>query len=173
MPTQRKIFTVQNLTEKFKEAKGLVLTDYRGLNVEQINELRAKVKKVGGQFEVVKNTLLGLAAQNAKTKIDPKILKEPTGVLWLDKNTLKPLKAFFQFIQATDSPKVKFGLLAGVKTSVERLKELASLPTKEELQARLVWILRSPAYSLVNALTWNQKKLLFVLKNIKGGEKDG
>lgn len=173
MPTQRKIFTVANLGEKFKQAKGLVLSDYSGLNVSQMNELRQLVLQAGGEFEVVKNTLLNLAAKNAKVTIAPEALQMPTAALWLYENQIKPLKAFFQFVDQNLSPKPKFGLVEGMAITVERLKELASLPTKKELQAKLTATLKSPLFGLNQVLNWNQQKLVFVLKSIKGGEKNG
>ena len=168
MPTQRKIFTVQNLTEKFKQAKALVLTDYQGLKVEQINALRATVKKAGGEFEVVKNTLLHLAAaENSQFPASTLQLKGPTAVLWAYSDDPAPLKALDVFIRKTALPKIKIVFWEQEPISLERFRELAELPTRPELEAKLVNILNSPALGLVNALNWNIKKLLFILKEVK------
>ena len=169
MAKQDKVYTVQNLTEKLKQAKAVVLADYHGLKVSQLAELRQNIKKNGGEFEVIKNTLLDRAAEESKIKIDPEALQGPTAVLQAYEDQISPLKTLVDFIKANDLPKIKFGLLDQVATPIEKIKQLASLPTKEELKAKLVNTLQSPLYGLDNALNWNLKKLVFVLKT-KGGE---
>lgn len=172
MPTSRKIYTVQNLAEKLKQAKAVVLADYHGLNVSQLSELRQKVKKTGGEFEVVKNTLLSRAADETKIKIEPEVLQGPTAVLWAYEDQITPLKVLMDFVKTNGLPKVKFGLLDKIAVSLEKIKQLASLPSKEELKTKLVGNLQSPLYGLTNALNWNLRKLVFILK-AKGGEKNG
>ena len=169
MPTQRKIFTVQNLTQKLKDAKALVLADYRGLTVAQMANLRQEVKKAGGEFEVIKNRLFGLAAKEAKVAIAEEVLTGPTAALWAWEDEIGPIKVLDGFAQKAGLPKIKFGLFGGKQISLERITQLARLPTKEELRARLVATLQSPTFGLMNALNWNVKKLVYVLK-AKGGE---
>lgn len=164
MPTQRKIFTVQNLTQKLKDAKALILADYRGLNVAQMAELRREIKKAGGELEVVKNTLLNLAFRGGKWEIESGKLTGPTAALWIYQEDPAPLKALDEFIQKTDLPKIKFGFWDGQLISIKRIKELASLPAMEELRGKLVSILRSPTSGLVNALEWNIRRLICVLR---------
>lgn len=171
MPTSKKIFTVQNLTEKLKQAKSLVLTNYQGLNVSQMAELRQEIKKTGGEFEVVKNSLLNLAIKEGlpKTAIEASLLQGPTAVLWIYEENTTPLKTLDDFIKKTELPKVKLGFWNGEIMSGERLKELTHLPSLQELRAKLVGTLQSPPYRLANALNWNLRKLILVLK-AKGGE---
>lgn len=172
MAKQDKVYTVQNLVEKLKQAKTVVLTDYHGLKVSQINELRQNIKKEGGEFEVVKNTLLNRAANETKIKIEPDVFKGPTAVLWAYEDQISPLKTLVNFIKINELPKIKFGLLNQMATPIERIKQLANLPSQEELKAKLVFTLQSPVYGLNNALSWNLRKLVLVLK-AKGGEQNG
>lgn len=167
MVPQRKIFTVQNLTQKLKDAKALVLADYRGLSVLQMADLRAEVKKGGGELEVVKNRLLGKAAKEAKVAISDEALTGPTAACWAWEDEIGPIKALHQFAQKTGLPKIKFGVFAGKITPLERIAQLASLPTREELKRKLINVLSSPTTGLVNALNWNAKKLVYILKAIK------
>jgi len=169
MPTSKKIFTVQNLTQKLKDTKTLVLADYRGLSVSQMADLREEVKKAGGELEVVKNRLLGRAAKEAKVTIADEVLTGPTVALWAWENEIKPIKALYDFSQKAGLPKIKFGLFEGKAVSLERVKELASLPSLNELKLKLVNTLQSPTFGLTNALNWNVKKLLHTLR-AKGGE---
>jgi large subunit ribosomal protein L10 len=69
MPNQKKIFAVDNLAAKIKDAKAVIFTDYRGLNVAQMQKLRQAVRKVGGKLEVAKNTLLKIALEKNTSKI--------------------------------------------------------------------------------------------------------
>ncbi|HUV43164.1 MAG TPA: 50S ribosomal protein L10 [Patescibacteria group bacterium] len=171
MVKQDKVYTVQNLTEKLKQAKAVVLADYHGLKVSQMAELRRNIKKNGGEFEVIKNTLLGRAAEESQIKIEPDVLQGPTVVLWAYEDQISPLKTLVDFTKANNLPKIKFGLLDQVIIPVEKIKQLASLPSKEELKAKFVGVLQSPLYGLNQALSWNLKKLVFILK-AKGGEEN-
>lgn len=190
MPASRKIFSVQNLAEKFKQAKALVLTDYSGLKVGQINELRKEIKKAGGEFEIVKNRLLGLAMKESKfSGLDPELkLIGPTAAMWVYQDDFSLLKILVNFVKKTELPKIsgacsfrisgacssriKFGFWDGKMISIERIKELASLPGMPELRNKLVGTLQSPIYGLTRDLKWNIQKLVLVLKVIKpkGGE---
>jgi len=169
MPNTKKILTVQNLTEKFKQAKGVIFADYSGLKVSQINELRSKIKKSGGEFEVVKNALLRLAGENSKHEIQNSKLSGPTATLWLYSEDFSPLKAFEEFRKQTELPRIKFGFWGEEEISEEKIRELASLPGISQLRAQLLASLQSPPFRLANALSGNLKKLILVLK-AKGGE---
>ena len=174
MPNQKKIFTVANLTQKIKDAKSLILADYQGLSVAQINRLRDQIKAVGGEFEVVKNRLLKIASDEAKIELDDQVLTGPTAILWAWENELEAIKTLENFAKENNSPKIKSGLFEGKIISAEKIKQLAQIPGKKELQAKLVGALCSPAYGLVNSLSWNLKKLVYVLsEKAKGGEDHG
>jgi large subunit ribosomal protein L10 len=169
MVAQRKIFNVQNLTQKLKDAQALVLADYRGLTVAQMADLRARIKKAGGEFEVVKNRLLGRAAKEAKVEITDKALEGPTAALWTWEEKIEPIKALHQFAEEFGLPKIKFGIFGQEITPLERIKQLATLPSSEELKAKLVGTLKSPTFRLTRTLNSNVSKLILILK-AKGGE---
>jgi len=172
MANTKKIFTVQNLAEKFKQAKGLILSDYSGLNVDQINKLRGEIKKAGGEFEVVKNNLLRLAAKNSQLfSISNFQLEGPTAALWLYNQDFSPLKVLDNFIRQTELPKIKFGFWEGEEIAQERISELANLPGKEQLRAKLVGLFQSPLSQFLRVLNFNTAKLIFILKTkAEGGE---
>ena len=169
MKKSQKFFTVDNLKEKLKAAKALILTDYSGLKVDQINQLRQNIKKSGGEFEVVKNTLLSKASENSDLKIEKDKLEGNTAALWLYSDDLAPLKALDVFIKKNDLPKFKFGFWDKSLIEMEKIKELASLPGLAELQARLVSFLKAPLSGLTYNLKGNLFKLVYLLKT-KGGE---
>ncbi|MGB9911701.1 MAG: 50S ribosomal protein L10 [Microgenomates group bacterium] len=170
MPNTQKIFAVQNLQEKVKEAKGIILTDFSGLKVDQISQLRREIKKSGGEFEVVKNNLLRLALENSSFKNIT--LEGPTAVLWLYQDDPSPLKILKKFIDQTELPKIKFGFWQKELLDEEKIKSLASLPGINELRGQLVSLLKTPLYRLSSSLNYNLWKLLVILKTKaeKGGE---
>jgi len=169
MKKAQKFFTVDNLKEKLKTAKALILTDYSGLKVEQINQLRQDIKKNGGEFEVVKNTLLNKASENSELKIEKNKLEGNTAALWLYSEDLSPLKALDAFIRKNELPKLKFGFWDKGLIEAEKIKELASLPSLDEMRVKLVGFLKSPLSGLTYNLKGNLFKLVYLLKT-KGGE---
>ena len=170
MKKQDKIFTVENLVQNLKEAKTTVLADYRGLTVGQMTKLRSQIKKSGGQLLVVKNTLLKRALEEAKLPV-PSDLTGPTAVALGFEDEVAIVKTIFDFAKETSLPSFKIGIWKDKLLSKEELGELGQLPGKEILFGKLLSLLVSPSYRLVNLLTVNQKKLVYVLsQKAKGGE---
>ena len=169
MKKSQKIFTVDNLSEKLKQAKSLIFADYSGLKVVEINKLRQEIKKAGGEFEVIKNTLLTKASQGNEWQIEEEQLKGPTVALWIYNDDISPLKILDKFIKKNELPKIKFGFWNKEMINEERIIQLANLPGIEEMRARLTGFLKSPLYRLTTNLNSNVLKLLYLLK-AKGGE---
>lgn len=172
MPSQKNINEVEKLKDQIKKAKTVVLTDYKGLNVDKLTKLRQKIKNVGGEFKVTKNTLLKIALKNTRCSIKNQhpVLGElsgPTAILFSFEDELTPLKTLYDFAQENELPKIKFGFLEDRLVEQDRLIELAKLPSKKDLQAKLVGVLNSPTYGLVYVLKANINNLVGVLKQIK------
>lgn len=164
MKKTEKIYQVENLEEKIKQAKAIAFASYQGLNVDQITSLRKDIKKAGGEFEVAKNTLLTRAFK--KTGLDlSEPLKGPNAVVWAYENETSPFKALADFSKTNETLKIKHGFLGEETISLEKIMHLASLPSMDELRAKLVGGLSSPISGLHNALSWNLNKLILVLKN--------
>jgi large subunit ribosomal protein L10 len=174
MKKTQKIFTIDNLKEKVKQAKALILTDYSGLDVDKINELRFGIKKAGGEFEVIKNSLLHLASKEAQITIEKDQLQGPTAALWIYEDDLAPLQELNKFMKANELPKIKFGFWDKELISIERIKELANLPGLEELKVKLVGILKAPIFGLTLNLKGNLNSLVYLLKarkeKMEGGD---
>ena len=169
MKKSQKFFTVDNLKEKIKATKALILTDYSGLKVDEINQLRQDIKKNGGEYEVIKNTLLYKASENSDLKFEKDKLEGNTAALWLYSDDLSPLKALDTFIKKNNLPKLKFGFWDKDLIEVEKIKELANLPGLEELRGKLIGFFKSPLFGLTYNLKSNLFKLTYLLK-AKGGE---
>lgn len=180
MATTKKTQIVQDLIEKLKKAKSLVLTDYSGLSVPQQQTLRNKIKEVGGEFTVTKNTLLKLAFQNSqfpilkesrKAGISNFQLTGPTATIFAYEDEIGPIKTLVEFSQEFDLPKIKIGFFEGKTIEKEAILELAKIPSKKELEAKLVYGLNSPIINLTNILFSDLRNLALIISNLgKGGE---
>lgn len=166
MKKSEKIFFVQDLTAKLKEAKGITLIDYQGLTVSQINKLREKVKEAGATLNVVKNRLLKRALLKAGIKQDEEITS-PTALILAQKDEIGPLKAILESFRQFELPKFKFGFLGSDRIEAERLTQLAQLPSRDQLLAQLTATLAYPTKKLVYNLNFNQQKLVLILSKLK------
>ena len=173
MKKQEKVFAVKKLTEKIKEAKSIVLADYRGLKANQANALRSQIKKMGGEVQIVKNTLLLRSLAEAgllpESKGDDQVLKieGPTIALLANNDEITALKAFLAFGKNADLLTLKAGFIEGKLLEKEALSRFAALPGKAELRAMLVGLLAQPTQKLVYNLNFNLQKLVIILGQVK------
>ncbi|HLD11445.1 MAG TPA: 50S ribosomal protein L10 [Patescibacteria group bacterium] len=169
MKTQQKKDIVKGLTEKIKKAKSIVFSDYLGLKVLQMQQLREKLATLDAELSISKNTLIKRAINEAKLedgeKVDP-VLQGPTAVLLSYKDEIAALKQLVTFAKDNELPKVKGGYLGTTFLSLEEVKKLSTLPSREMLLGKVVGGLSSPLYGLVNALSWEPKRLVWTLTQI-------
>jgi large subunit ribosomal protein L10 len=164
----QKIEKTAKLSQSVKDSKVIVLTDYTGLNVSQINDLRSKIKEAGGTFEVSKNTLLRIALgldKDSKSELAEK-LNGPTAVLFGMADEVAAVKALVQFSKANGLPNIKLAVLGDQTISPEEVSKLANLPAKEILIGKLLGQLNAPITSLVFVLQGNTRKLVYLLSEI-------
>lgn len=164
MPAQKKIEKVADLSDKLNRSKSVVLTDYRGLTVSQLDDLRKKVEAAGAEFEVTKNTLLSRSL--GEKEVPAEALEGPTATLFAYQDEVAPLKALSDFIKANSLPVIKVGFLGKELLDAVRVSELAKLPSREVLLGKLVGSLKGSQYGLVNALSGNMRKLVYALGSV-------
>jgi large subunit ribosomal protein L10 len=163
---------VASLKEKFDKAGSAVLTDYHGLSVAQMQELKKELKTSDAEFSVAKNTLIARASKVASKDIPQENLEGPTAILFSFGDTIAPIKKLAEFIKKYDLPTIKSGLFEGKILTKEGVVELSKIPGRDELYAKVVGSLGSPIYGLVNTLNGNLRNLVYILKQIessKGG----
>lgn len=169
----KKIEIVAELSEKFGKAKAVVFTDYQGLTHKQLEGFKKALKPLQAEYIVAKNSLLTLALNESKLKLNPpaggkKHLQGQTGTLFLYGDILSPLKALAKIIKELNLPSVKFGIMDRKGfVSGEQILKLSTLPTREVLLTQLVAGLKSPIFGLHRALNWNLQKLVLTLKQIE------
>lgn len=167
MPTKQKIATVEHLAQQMQAAKAVVFADYRGLTVNQIQELRKALAQHDATLEVTKNSLMGIAAKKAEREVEAEVLHGPTATLFAFGDEVAPLKALVDFAKERELPTVKAGFLGSVKLSAQQVNALAALPSRDVLIAKTVGSIKSPLNGLVNVLQGNTRGLVYALAAIR------
>ena len=138
---QEKQAIVDELRSKLEGSKAAILTDYRGLKVTEITELRHKLKEEGVEYRVVKNSLTRLAVQGTAVSALEDHLSGPNALALCYEDELTPAKLLLDYAKGNDKLEVKAGVLAGRLMLQEDMKKIVNLPSKEELQAQLLGII--------------------------------
>lgn len=158
---------VERIAQAFKEAEISILVDYKGLNVLKMTELRTLLRKEGIQIEVVKNTLMERASEGTDAALLKDFFKGPNALILSKKDPVAPAKVLVNFLKDNDRLEIKAGVLSGKLLSPEDIKQLAKLPSKEELLGKLVYTLNAVPTSLVNVLSGVPRAFVNVLNAIK------
>jgi len=158
---------VKELTDKFTSAKSLVITDYLGLNVAEMTELRSKLREAGVEFKVVKNTLATIAANDVEMDEMTKYFSGPTAIAFGEEDAVSPAKILVEYAKDHEVLEVKAGLLNGEIIAKEKVEALAEIPSREELLAKAFASMKAPLTGLVNVLQGNIRGLVQVLNQIK------
>jgi large subunit ribosomal protein L10 len=172
MLKEKKSEVVAALQEKLGRAEFNILTDFKGLKVAEFTQLRRELKEAGGELAVVKNTLLKLAAADSETAALDKFLVGPTAIVLGYQNPVEVAKILAKY--AKDKPDkfiLKAGVLGRSVLTDKDVVELAKLPPREVLLAKLLGALQGVPTSLVSVLSGILRKFLYTLKAIE--EKQG
>lgn len=128
---------VKSLAEKMKNAKVILLTDYRGINVADVTKLRANLRDTKADYKVIKNNIIKRALDlNGETGLD-NVLEGPTALVMSEEDYLEPLKAIYAYAKENDFYKIKGGIIEGKVMTTEELITLAKLPSRQELLGML------------------------------------
>ena len=128
---------VSKLAEKMKEAKIILLTDYRGINVADVTELRAELRKSNSEYKVIKNNITRRALAEAGIEGLDSLLEGPTAVIMNNEDYLETAKAIYNYSKDNDFYKIKGGVIDGKVMTAEEIITLAKLPSKETLLSML------------------------------------
>ena len=167
MARPEKEAVVKELTDKFGTAKSLVITDYLGLNVAEMTELRSKLREAGVEFKVVKNTLATIAANDVEMEEMTEFFSGPTAIAFGEDDAVSPAKILVEYAKDHEVLEIKAGLLNGEIISKEKVESLAEIPSREELLAKAFASMKAPLTGLVNVLQGNIRGLVQVLNQIK------
>jgi large subunit ribosomal protein L10 len=153
MPSAKKVAQVEQIRQWLARSRGQILTDYRGLTVREITDLRRQLRQAGAELHVVKNTLYRRAADGAlPPELEP-YLEGPTAVAFIQGDEAAAAKVLVEFIKQLHKTEVKALVLGQRVYPASAVEELAKLPPREVLLAQLVGALQSPISGLVGTLS--------------------
>ena len=158
---------VEDIRKKFLESKVVILTDYKGLDVEKINELRGKLKQSGLEYKVVKNTLLVRASEETDISLIKDSFKGPSAVALSCDDPVTPAKILTEFADEHESLEIKVGVMNGKILDLTAIKKLSVLPSREALLGSLLSVMSGVPSAFVRALNDMPRRLLNVLQAIK------
>lgn len=169
MPNEKNKHLVENLKVNVSNAKSIVFANYHGLSAQALNELRAKLHEINSEASVSKNTLVKIALKENELD-DPTMesfMKGPTVTVFSYDDPIAGVKAMFDFAKDHENlPEIKAGIVDGRFINFSDLEILSSLPSKEQLLAKVVGGMKSPLFGLVNTLGGVQKNFVYVLSAI-------
>ncbi len=156
MTTKKKPQIVEEITELLSQSKFIVATDYRGLTVAEMAELRHQLRNIGTEYHVVKNNLARFAAENAGKQELSELLTGPTALAFGHEDVSQLAKTLVDYIRISKTTvSIKGGLVESRLLGANEIRNIATLPPMEVLRARLLGLLLSPIISLQNVLNAN------------------
>lgn len=167
MPTPQKEEVVAEVTQKLNEAKSVFLTDFKGLNVQEISDLRRAFTGASVQYRVVKNTLARLSVKEAGLDELLEYLEGPTAMAFGMDDPAAPARVIKQFAKDSAKLQVKACLFDGMFLDANKVNEIANLPSKEQLLGKLSGVLNAPLTNLVYSLNAILSKFVFALNAVK------
>ena len=149
---QQKQFRIDRLRGELESANTLIVTGFSGLTVAQDLELRRRLRQAGGRFRVIKNTLAGRAAQNTAAASALAKLKGVSAIVYTQGDGVALAKALQDYVKDNPALTVKAGVVDGNAISAAEVVQLASIPSREELYAKLLFLIQAPAQRLVTVV---------------------
>lgn len=161
---EKKQQMVADYLDRMSNSQAVVLTDYRGLSVAELSELRRKLREENSVFQIVKNTLFKLALEQAGIPIPAEQLEGPVAVGYCLGEVPPVAKALTDFAKETDVLEIKGAILGNAILDAAGVKDLADLPPREFLLAQLLGAVQGPMSSLVSTITAPMRELVQVLQ---------
>ena len=143
---------IEAMKENFAKAKVAVVTEYRGLTVEEITRLRRALQKENSDYMVTKNTLAKVAAKGTQFEVLEEVLKGPVAIAFGFKDEVAPAKVLKKFIKEAKKGQIIAAAMDGKLLNAKETEVLADLPSKEELYAKMLGCINSPATGIAGAV---------------------
>ncbi len=143
---------IDAIKAKIEKAQVAIITEYKGLSVEEITKLRREIQKSGGDYMVTKNTLAKIAIKGTEYEALAEKLTGPIALAFGFEDPVSPAKAVSQFIKETKKCEIIGAVLDGKLLTDKETKALANLPSKSELYAKMLGSINSPASGIVGSI---------------------
>ena len=164
VPTAEKAVTIGELTDQLSRAQLTIVADYRGLKVSDLQGLRRNLRPVGAEFRIAKNTLTTIAASNVGIDGIESLLAGPTALVFAYADPVQASKIVNDFVRTSRIMVVRGGVLSNRLVSSSDIEALATLPSREELLAKVLGAFASPMSRLVGVLNGPAQSLSRVLQ---------
>lgn len=161
---QRKDELVAEYTDLIGRSQALILTEYRGLTMPDLNQLRSRLRPVGGAFHVTKNTLFQLALEKAGYPVSAELFTGPVAVGFCFEDPSAVAKTLVNARRDLEMLVIKGGLMRDLVLSADQVQALADLPPREVVLAQLLGSLQGPLAALAGLLTAPLRELTYVLQ---------
>jgi len=168
---QKKQF-VQDLKQRLDKCCVAILTDYKGLDVQTMTELRAKFREANIEYQVIKNTMLRLASEGTDIEVIKDSFKGPSAIALSYDDPVAPAKVLTQFAKENEKLELKIGVLKGKVLDLNEIKALANLPSREVLLGQLLSVMNAVPTSFVRVLSAVPSGLLNVLQALKAKKEE-
>ena len=163
MNSQEKIQAVETLNARFSESIAAFVVNYKGCSCEQLTSLRKELQPSGAKFAVVKNTLAKRAITDTPAESLDEVFVGPTAVVWSKEDPVTPAKVLSKFSEEQESFEIKAGVVEGSLVDTKGIEALASMPSKEELYAKLLSLINAPATRLLQTINAPSTELVRLL----------
>jgi len=158
---------VETLRAWLRHAAAAILTDYRGLTVSELSQLRARLREAGAEYRVVKNTLLRRAVEALGISGLEPYLGGPTAVAVSREDPVAPARALVEFVRQMRKLEIKAALVEGRVLSAEQVRALAEMPPRAQMRALALGALKAPLYGLAGVLGGLPRNLVYALDQIR------
>ena len=163
---------IEQFSEVFKANPSVLLVEYKGLSVKEIEGLRSNLKGADTKLTVVKNTLLRKAAKDTDVEQLNDLFIGPTAIAVCESDPTAAAKVFVDTAKDLPALVIKGGVVEGSVVGAEEITALSKLPSRQEMMAQLLGALTSPMSNLLGSLTQLQSKLLYALEAVKDTKTD-
>ena len=164
--------TVAAVHERLKAAKMAIVTEYRGLSVAQMTRLRREIRQASGEYQVIKNTLVRRALKDTVYGELERLLQGPNGWVFAYDDPVMLSKALVKFVEENEKLAIKGAVFEGAFVEPAKVKVLAQMPSKPELQAKLLATIQAPATQLVRLMQEPGARMARLVDAIRKGKSE-
>ncbi len=172
MARPEKIAKVEEIKERFLGHQVIFLTDFTGLTVEEINNLRFNLRDKGAEYRVLKNTLTLLAIKDTDYEPLGEYMTGPVAAAFTTGDPMVVAKELVAFSRQNPNLKIKGGYMEGRVLDTASVRGIAILPSREILLAKVMGAMKSPIYSLHSVLSGPYRKLVYVLQAVSDSKSE-
>lgn len=166
MPTENKQALVDEIKSRFNDAEAVIMIDYRGLTVKEMQSLRRSVRESGGEITIYKNSLTEIAIRELALPSMDAYLEGPTAFVFVAGDAVAPAKALSAFAKEHQALELKGGFVQNQVIGADGVKAIATLPSREELVAKLLGTMQNPLTGTVRVLAGPARAFATVLDAI-------